>query len=165
MVVEITIHMAAVLQQWCFGVFVFSLAIFSCENQDSGPEFPQVLSCVLDALQVGLQRATELIDELIKRPDVTCKQVAVTHVSRLSGTKNICKCCTAGGGGLTIITIHISSGLIKPQFTTRPPPNVIDPGLTLHKMVHFHHPAQGWRIRRVLRCASPTVLPTVRQKP
>ena len=73
---------------------------------DSGPEFPQVLSCVLDALQVGLQRATELIDELIKRPDVTCKQVAVTHVSRLSDTMvNSCKCCTAGGGGLTIITL------------------------------------------------------------
>ena len=119
------------------------LAIFSCENQDSGPEFPQVLSCVLDALQVGLQRATELIDELIKRPDVTCKQVAVTHVSRVSGTKNICKCCTAGGGGLTIITIHISSGLIKPQFTTRPPPNVITSGVDATQNGSFSSPSTG----------------------
>ena len=63
------------------GSLCVCVAIFSCENQDSGPEFPQVLSCVLDALQVGLQRATELIDELIKRPDVTRRQVAVTHVS------------------------------------------------------------------------------------
>ena len=81
MVVEITMHMAAVV----FWGLCVCLAIFSCENQDSGPEFPQVLSCVLDALQVGLQRATELIDELIKRPDATCKQVVSVNAVLLVG--------------------------------------------------------------------------------